>query len=196
MQISGGSRLICIISSIFDEKPRLNYFYPHQELRDSRENVTKYQVSKDSSKMWFCHGGCKFDESNCQCAQVLATFFAIFEWHFRNVFSQWRLSSKLGMLSWGNFLYNILLHPQVLNIYFFSHAAAGCFESSKYKVFRTYSKTFFLYLGYRPPKLSSLVVRSLECRNIVSFFHFWVYRVCLKSPRLNFTQLMFTCIAS
>ena len=48
----------------------------------------------------------------------------------------------------------------------------------------------------RPPKLSSLVVRSLECRNIVSFFHFWVYRVCLKSPRLNFTQLMFTCIVS
>ena len=94
------------------------------------------------------------------------------------------------------FLYNILLHPQVLNIYFFSHAAAGCFESSKYKVFRTYSKTFFLYLGYRPPKLSSLVVRSLECRNIVSFFHFLVYRVCLKSPRLNFTQLMFTCITS
>ena len=101
MQISGGSRLICIISSIFDEKPRLNYFYPHQELRDSRENVTKYQVNKDSNKMWFCHG-CKFDESNCQCSQLLATFLLFLNVIWGIYFSQWRLSSKLGMLSWGN----------------------------------------------------------------------------------------------
>ena len=147
MQISGGSRLICIISSIFDEKPRLNYFYPHQELRDSRENVTKYQVNKDSSKMWFCHG-CKFDESNCQCAQLVATFFAIFWMSFKEyIFPNGGSALSSECCHEVILLYNILLHPQVLNIYFFSHAAAGCFESSKYKVFRTYSKTFFLYLG-------------------------------------------------
>ena len=84
-----------------------------------------------------------------------------------------------------NFLYNILLHPQVLNIYFFSHAAAGCFESSKYKVFRTYSKTFF-FLPEIGPQTVFVVVRSLECRNIVSFFSFLSLEGLPEVPTIEF----------